>query len=133
MEQDVRSLEARKFERTLYFSSRFDHRISAGYQDLERTSQANIAELLDTLQLAEEAKADAERRQESAETQLQDIQAVPRSSAEDQQAILDLTEHVKDLEKQLETKIVETEETDERYMEASLRHSLAHAETPRLT
>lgn len=67
--------------------------------------------------MAEEAKADAERRHEAVERQLREMQTAPSSSVEDQRAILDLTEHVKELEKQLDSKMAENEETDERYME----------------
>lgn len=88
------------------------------YRELERTSQANISELLDTLQLAEEAKADAERRAAETEAQLRDAQAQASSSLS-QEAVFDLTEHVKLLEKQLDARAAENEETDEKYMEVS--------------
>lgn len=91
-----------------------------GLRNIEETSQAHLTELLDTLQLAEERKAEVERQVVALEQQIGELEASLAAAPSSQQPdITELEETIKQLSQQLEAKDAEVEDTDEKYMEVS--------------
>lgn len=91
-----------------------------GLREIEETSQAHLTELLDTLQIAEERKAEVERQVVVLEQQIGELEASLAAAPSSQQAdTTELEETIKELSQQLEAKAAEVEDTDEKYMEVS--------------
>ena len=101
-----------------------DHRL----REIEETSQAHLTELLDTLQAAEERKAEVERQVVSLTEQVQDLEA----SLASQPDSAELDETIKELTQQLEIKNNEVEETEERYIEVLKAQKRSTASIERL-
>lgn len=91
-----------------------------GLREIEETSQAHLTELLDTLQIAEERKAEVERQVVVLEQQIGELEASLAAAPSSQQHdTTELEETIKELSQQLEAKAAEVEDTDEKYMEVS--------------
>lgn len=97
-------------------------------REIEETSQAHLSELIDTLQMAEERKAEVEHQVVDLEKQVKELEASLASRPDS----AELDETIKELTRQLENKVNEAEESEERVYEALKTQKRSAASIERL-